>query len=523
MRSWIKHLRFGGLRGQDLAAKLSRWQGLNLAVALGFSCILLFISLHYSLETLWDQAAREIQGEIERQADTIARLLAFEFSHLTELLTSTSPPDEVLQDLSLARRLWEKVTFNESIRGIELIAAAPNAEGQYLTYSYYAAPLTTAAAKAGPQKKWQAFSGPEKSLIQIIHREQRVDKALLEAINRGTKVEGELILRYFPLYIPQPERGALYWGVLKVGISREALRRFYELLDEDRLLLRRLLSLVALLGSLAAFFLGLGGTVWLNRYLCQPVRAYGRLGEWLQADGELDLDSLCYHLKRLPTQGTVDFDLIKESHLRLAQASRSLATRLLAQEPEACRGRLQQRLAATLPAAHPGWHWWQELSRPQPQAWAVFDPNPDCQRLRQLLALLLPAEVPFSSRETPLPFLAGRREEIIQALLYLIDFVTGPDNNLKEVEWATAVKMPDQVALELRWRGRLYDQGELASRLSPAQAPEQVWWNLLLARAIARRHAGELQILAPPEGGLHFILTLPAAREAFDASGQPVA
>ena len=44
---------------------------------------------------MWDQATQSVRIEIEREADTIARLLVFEFSHLTELETQRNPDSEV--------------------------------------------------------------------------------------------------------------------------------------------------------------------------------------------------------------------------------------------------------------------------------------------------------------------------------------------------------------------------------------------------------------------------------------------
>lgn len=519
MRSWIKRLGVSWLWSHDLTAKLSRWQGLNLALALGCSFFLLVVSLQYTLETLWEQAIQVIEGEIEHQADTIGRLLVFEFSHLTELLAPAALEDNPDLELALTRRLWEKVTFNESIRGLELIAASPDAEGRYLTYSYYAAPLAPGVGKGGPQKQRQKFSGPERFLLETIHREQRVDKTLLEAINRGTKLESELIWRYFPLYIPQADRGAIYWGALKVGISREALRRFYAMLDQDRLFLQRLLTWVALLGALTALFLGLSGSLWLNRHFTAPIRAQSQLGAWLTEEAGTDLESLWYHLQHLPTLGISDYEHLKATQLQLAQVARQLAHRLLVQEPEAARGRLQQILATRLPPGHPGWHLWQEMSRPQSADWAVFDPNPLLRQSRQLLELLLPPTLNLETAESRWPRLAGRQDEICQALLLLLDFLLTSDHELKGIQWQTLTPAPNRLQLVIAFQGRAWSPAEVARWLSPARTEEPGCWNLLLAQAIARRHLGELEISPRAEGGLRLALTLPAAGE--EAEGVP--
>ncbi len=94
---------------------------------------------------MWDQATQAVRVEIEKEADTIARLLVFEFSHLTELETQTNPDSSV--DERVKRLLWEKVTFNEIIRGIELIHRQCRSSGP--TSDVFLFPLEPPGARIG--------------------------------------------------------------------------------------------------------------------------------------------------------------------------------------------------------------------------------------------------------------------------------------------------------------------------------------------------------------------------------------
>lgn len=507
-------------RPDTVAARLNRWQGYNLALVLVASLALLFISLHFALENLWQRAARSIQVETERQADTIARLLVFEFSHLQDLRLAAAGVTDQAVDGAIQRRLWEKVTFNEAIRGLELIAANPDAEGRYLTYSFYNLPARPDAAGAGPQKAWQSFSGPERTLINLIHREQRVDLGLVEAINRGTKIEGELLLRYLPLYLPQPEKGALYWGVVKVGISSEALRRFYVLLDEERLFLRRLLTAMALISAVSALFLGLAGSNWLNRHLTLPIRRQAELEARLSAAPGVDLESLRYHLSQLPTQEIVEYERVKAGYLRLVDLGRELGRSLVTLAPEACLGRWQQRLATVLPASHPTWNLWLELTSVPDQPWANLELGPWLAKIRTLLAAALPSGVQLAVSESPVPPVAGKLRDLLQAFLLLGAFALQEVDADGVCSWRTETSPTDGLRLKLDFPGRSYQEEECRRWLALNQGEMPCQWTLALAAALARQHGGRLEVSPRPGGGLQLLFQLPAARiEADDSQG----
>jgi len=84
--------------------------------------LLFFPLLGLTLDGLQNRTLKSMQEGAEVEATTIARLLVLEFSSLKGLMevtpTSKTPVDQLIKDL-----LWEKVTFNEIIEGIELIQA----------------------------------------------------------------------------------------------------------------------------------------------------------------------------------------------------------------------------------------------------------------------------------------------------------------------------------------------------------------------------------------------------------------
>jgi hypothetical protein len=98
--------------------------------------LLFFPLLNLTLNGLQDRTLGSMKEGAEVEATTIARLLVLEFSSLKGLLqvtpTSDTEVDKWIKDL-----LWEKVTFNEIIEGIELIQAQPDVLGRHLTYLFY--------------------------------------------------------------------------------------------------------------------------------------------------------------------------------------------------------------------------------------------------------------------------------------------------------------------------------------------------------------------------------------------------
>ncbi|MFP3868059.1 MAG: sensor histidine kinase [Desulfobacteraceae bacterium] len=302
--------------------------------------ILLFLPLlHFTLAGMLDRTISSIETEKENEATTIARLMVLEFSHLSELL-KVEPGVEQQIDQRVMRLLWEKVTFNEVIEGIELIHAPVDAKERHLTYWYYRREEPELQPMAGPIRGLKKFSGLERQLIDKIHREQWVDKNLLESVNLGPKKEGEMLLRYFPLYVPVPELGALYWGVAKIGIDAKSLHRIKLLQIQEGTKIRNLITLEIILSLVISGLLALAVVYWRTRNISAPLSDLSRLAYALEAEQVSNLDLWLDNLERVDVQGQVEATNLRRVLMRLAQTIQKLGQQLVTAEAQACRGRV---------------------------------------------------------------------------------------------------------------------------------------------------------------------------------------
>lgn len=492
-----------------LATRLLRRQALIFLVALIGSILIVLVPLGLVFNTMWDEVTQAVQTEIEKEADTIARLLVFEFSHLKELAAPADLDEAVAA--AVKRRLWEKVTFNETIRGIELIHGQSDALGRHLTYSYFPASHASARAELGPQITLKSFTGSERELIGVINREQRVDKNLLEAINRGPKLEAEMLLRYFPLYTPLPDQGAIYWGVTKVGINIDSMRRFLMLLDWEKGALRRALLWMMVGGAFAALVLGLAGFRRVIRKTAAPLNDYGMLTEALKRGIGVDITSLLLHLKQQESQGIREFEQVRTLCQRLGESARVLAERLVESEAQACLGRLAGRLAGSIgrPAPEPGA--WQSLFLPRRRDWRQVEVEPLFQQISRLLPALLPPGTTLYEDRQPLPPLYGSEAHIVQAVLFILDFSLIEMTPGGQCSWLVSPRETGGFSLEVKFPGPYLAPEAIRRLLQPFQAGSQTLppLGLFLAAALAQQHLGSLLAEPNPEGGLRVRLEIP--------------
>jgi hypothetical protein len=499
-----------------LASILFRREALIFLVTLVCSLIIFIFSLGLIFQTMWDQATQAVRLEIEKEADTIARLLVFEFSHLTELETQENPDSAI--DERVKRLLWEKVTFNETIRGIELIGRRSDPQGQHLTYSFF--PLRRESeSEQGPQKALKNFSGLEGDLIRIINREQRVDKNLLDSINQGQKQEQEMLLRYFPLYIPLPDLGAVYWGVTKVGINTDAMRRFQILLEDEKIALRRTLAYI--MGGVIAFALVLGllGFRWISRKTAAPLTDYGTLDSTLERGVGIDIESLLAHLKQKESQGILELEQLQNFCLRLGGTIKSLGERLIDSERQACSGRLAARLAQVglgQGQPGPGWGNWAGLFTPLGEEWRDVDLEPYFQQISSYLKAVLPQGSSLAEERQPIPPFYGCEANLVQAILFLVDFALMEMQPGGQLQWRVFPHQDGGVDLELSFPGQIYRQEDIPKLLQPFKTMTKLLSPLgpYLAAAIAQQHGGTLVIQPNPEGGLSLRLGIPNSKGA---------
>jgi signal transduction histidine kinase len=316
---------------------------LALSGATIFLCIcvmlLFFPLLAYTLQGLMERTVKAIQEEKGSEATTIARLTVMEFSHLKDLPKVEAgvkrPIDQLINQL-----LWEKVTFNKIIEGIELIHAPGDSEGRYLTYWYYRREDPELTPMFGPEKGLKKFSGLEWELIDIINKEQRVDKTLLESVNQGPKGEGDMLLRYFPLYVPEPDLGAIYWGVAKIGIDVESMRHMLLIQSQEQSHIRNAIWLeIGLSLVIAALLAVVLVNIWI-RNQTRPLMRLSRMAQTLQADQTPDLELWVDNLKRVDLRGQAEVTWLRQILMRLAQAIQKTGQKLVGAERQACLGRV---------------------------------------------------------------------------------------------------------------------------------------------------------------------------------------
>ena len=412
-----------------------------LAGATFFLCalviLLFFPLLNITLEGLQNRTINSMQSAAEVEATTISRLLVLEFSSLKGLLkvtpASNTETDQWIKDL-----LWEKVTFNEIIEGVELIQGQKDAQGRHLTYLFYRREAPELKPMAGPQKIMKSFQGLEQDLINSITSQQRVDNTLQESVNRGPKEEGEMLLRYMPVHVLLADEGAVFWGVAKIGIDTNRMRQLLLIQSQEQTNIRRNIWVEIILSLFISGVLAMSLIYFWVRHITEPLRTLSMVTAALKGAKPEDFDLWLENLKRVDAQGQAEVVVIQEVLERLGTAVPKLGQRLIDGEARACLGKviarglpvfqawqaqlqaLEQELGdgeATGPAHQTLTlmrarldmvfddlsHLW---SDPEGE-WNRIDVTPGVQRAWRLATMGLPAEVTQRQEFAPLPLVWG--------------------------------------------------------------------------------------------------------------------
>ena len=304
--------------------------------------LLFFPLLNLTLDGLQNRTINSMKEAAEVEATTIARLLVLEFSSVKGLLkvTPTSNPeiDQWIKDL-----LWEKVTFNEIIEGVELIQGQKDAQGRHLTYLFYRREAPELKPMAGPQKIMKSFQGLEKDLINSITSQQRVDNAIQESVNRGPKEEGEMLLRYMPVHVLLADEGAIFWGVAKIGIDTNRMRHLLLLQSQEQSRIRRDIWVEIILSLFISGVLAMSLIYFWVRHITEPLRTLSMVTGALQGAKPEDFDLWLENLKRVDAQGQAEVVVIQEVLERLGTAVPKLGQRLIDGEARACLGQVMAR------------------------------------------------------------------------------------------------------------------------------------------------------------------------------------
>lgn len=498
--------------------------------------IMFFPLLNITLENLLERTVTKMRETKEVEALTIARLLVLEFSQRRELL-QVKPGDVNEIDQRLMNLIWQKVTFNEVIVGIELIQGHNNPSGPRLTYLFYRREAPDLEPMSGPQKLMKTFHGAERRLLDGINSPETVEKEKLEvSVNLGPKEEGQMLLRYLPVHVLVPEEGAIFWGVAKIGIDVSGLTALQALQEQEQNYLRKAIWVEIILSLFIAGILAVSLLYLWARGLTEPLRSLSEVARDFRAAKPQEYELWLDNLRRVDPRGQTEVAELKETLLRLGKGLHRLGDRLFSAEYQACLSRILARGLAALsargtaaagktsedltsgdgsPELQTELTSWQYFAWNPEGEWQTFDLTPTLRRAWRLITLGLPAEARFRSDLNPLPPVWGSPGYMAQAMLLLLDYAAGglPADGKGELTCQAGPLPAGGLQVVIAVLGAAFsfedceallkppkDEGEglFAGHLGPA-----------LAAAIIRWHGGELTARPEDPQGLRFTLTLP--------------
>ena len=430
-----------------------------LAGATFFLCalviLLFFPLLNLTLSGLQNRTIGSMQEATEMEATTISRLLVLEFATIKGLLQVT-PTSNTEMDQWIENLIWEKVTFNEIIEGVELIRGQQDAQGRHLTYMFYRREAPELEPMAGPRKLMKSFQGMEQDLINSIISQQRVDNTVQGSVNRGPKKEGEMLLRYMPVHVLSAEEGAVFWGVAKIGIDTSRMRQLLFLQNQEQTNIRRDIWVEITLSLLISGVLAMSLIYFWVRHITEPLRTLSMVTAALQGAKPEDFELWLENLKRVDAQGQAEVVIIQQVLERLGTAVPKLGQRLIDGEAQACLGKViarglptYQAMQAQLQESEQKLGEGADTGAPLPSrqtlelmrvrqdmvledlshlwsdpegVWEQIDITPGIQRAWRLATLGLPAEVTMQQEFAPLPPVWGSAAKLSLAALYLLAF-----------------------------------------------------------------------------------------------------
>jgi signal transduction histidine kinase len=507
--------------------------------------LLFFPLLNLTLEGLQNRTIDSMKEATEVEATTIARLLVLEFSSVKGLLQVT-PTSNTEMDQWIKNLIWEKVTFNEIIEGVELIQGQQDAQGRHLTYMFYRREAPELEPMAGPQKIMKLFQGMEQDLINSITAQQRVDNAIQESVNRGPKKEGEMLLRYMPVHVLLAEEGAVFWGVAKIGIDTNRIRHLLFLQSQEQSNIRRDIWVEIILSLLISGVLAMSLIYFWVRHITEPLRTLSVVTGALKGAKPEEFELWLENLKRVDSQGQAEVVIIQQVLERLGTAVPKLGQRLIDGEARACLGEV---IARGLPAFQ-AWqaqlqgleqelgeggatgsvHQTRALMRTRldlvfddlshlwsapKEEWDRIDVTPGLQRAWRLAILGLPAEVTLHQEFAPLPPVWGATAKLSLAVLYLLVFAVDLLPPAGELGIKAEPSPAGGVRLAIWVSGNPRSPAECQEWLNPFGDPGRIQGSLgpPLAAAIASQHGGSLTVAPREPGGAVFSLELPPLAE----------
>lgn len=525
----------GNIRRYSLRSRLLLVSGATFLLCAG-AILMFFPLLNLSLEGALEGSTILMEEAKNQEADTIARLMVLEFSQMRDLLEAR--PGEIDEvDQRIMNLIWQKVTFNEVIKGIELIRSPEDAEGQRLTYFFYRREARMLEPMSGPQKVLKRFSGKERELLDNILSPATPQRDKLETqVYLGPKAEGQMLLRYLPVHVLVPDEGAIFWGVAKIGVDVSSLADLKTMQDRERHQLRRAVWLAVVLSLVAAGILAVSLLYLWARGLTEPLRLLSDLVRDFRRLDPGDYQLWLDNLKHLEDRGQVEILELKETLVRLGQSLSRLGEFLFASEPQACLTRVAVRALPALlspsgrgnprepggpprPGASAGLrevlHAWQELAQAPGEEWEKFDPALPLQRAWSLISPGLPATLASQGVVQAVPPVWGSPVHFGQAVLLLLEYAAGivpADGTLNS--WAG--RSPDGgLLVRITTSGPPFTPEDCEALLQPRYGEYRPGGRLgpAVAAALVRWQGGELTAAPAAPSGLVLTLRLPPAPE----------
>jgi signal transduction histidine kinase len=310
--------------------------------------LMFFPLLNLTLEGLLERSITKMREAKELEATTITRLVVLELSWFRELMEAK--PGKITEvDQRIMNLIWVKVTFNEVIAGIELIQDRSNPQGERLTYLFYRREAPDLKPMSGPQKIMKKFSGAEKELLDGINNPQTIDKESLEVrVNTVLKEEGEMMLRYLPVYVLVPEEGAVFWGVAKIGVDVSGIAALKAMQDQEKNDFREAIWLQIILSLFISGILAVSLLYLWARSLTEPLRTLSSVARDFQNAEPQEYDLWLDNLKRVDPRGQTEVAELKEAMIRLGKGIPRLGERLFVSEHQACLSRVASRALPAL-------------------------------------------------------------------------------------------------------------------------------------------------------------------------------
>lgn len=493
--------------------------------------ILFFPLLNITLENLFERSVTKMRETKEVEALTIARLLVLEFSQMRELM-EVEPGEKNELDQRIMNLIWQKVTFNEVIEGIELIRDQSDFQGRYLTYYFYRREAPDLDPMEGPEKDMKEFHGVEKKLLESMNSPETFEKENLEvSVNLGPKDEGQMLLRYLPVHVLVPEEGAIFWGVAKIGIDVSGLTALQTLQQEEQDYLKTAIWLEIILSLLISGILAVSLLYLWARSLTEPLRTLSDTARIFKSIKPPEYDLWLDNLRRVDPRGQTEVSELKETLMRLGHGIHRLGERLFSNEYQACLSRILARRLSVLSARGiptgkttedlvPGdfppelqteLADWQQFASNLDEEWQTFDLTPSLRRAWRLVKLGLPPQARAHSDLNPPMRVWGSPGYLAQAMLLLLDFSAGLLPAEGQLTCRAGSLPAGGLQIMIALRGPAFSSEDCQALLqSPKE--EGPWAGTLgpaLAAAIIHWHGGELTAQPEEPQGLRFTLTLP--------------